>query len=656
MFLVLLRKQRTLKNAKTAYGLLKKANQSADERRREEEEKRRFDSAKAECASVEKAQVEARERAKRAAVLRAQEDEDEENNEDEDESGEGDEDEDISFFTNRAAVYLARGKYDECIQGCDKVVERYRELRSDYKMNARALTRKGTTLAKMAKSSKDYDVAIEVFQKALTEHCNPDTLKKLDDAERAKKELEQQEYYDPQIADEECEKGNEFFKKQKYPEAIKHYTEAIKRNPKDHKAYSNKAASYTKLGAMLEGLKDAEKCIELDPTFAKGYTRKGAVQFFMKEYDKALETYQEGLKHEPNNPELLDGVKRCVQQINKASRGDLSLEELKERQAKAMQDPEIQNILTDPVMRQVLIDFQENPKAAQEHIKNPSSPRSIKLSPVCLRVDPLPKKRQGARSKAEREEKELQLLNHLKATEEEVSSMNQEVVRLRGTLKEVKDKAHAADGESHSKTELMETRSAVTSLSEALEAVQSEIVKSRDNLFDKEKECICEVAITCDKFGGENQKGTVDAMEDGTYSEKLEDDGIKGNEDAVPMKDQENATVAIITAEYEHSQPTGVQKNDTVEEDRSSDVADNFGIKASVDHDILKVVEEVGTKAIKVESSNSVVIEEIDGENSVKDCDVSNDEEEVESALKANALEAPREHESICGDKEGRAS
>lgn len=75
-------------------------------------------------------------------------------------------------------------------------------------------------------------------------------------------------------------------------------------------AYSNRAACYTKLGAMPEGLKDAEKCIELDPTFSKGYTRKGAVQFFMKEYEKALETYQEGLKHDPKNQELLDGVRR----------------------------------------------------------------------------------------------------------------------------------------------------------------------------------------------------------------------------------------------------------------------------------------------------------------------------------------------------------
>uniref|UniRef100_A0A6N2JXX5 STI1 domain-containing protein n=1 Tax=Salix viminalis TaxID=40686 RepID=A0A6N2JXX5_SALVM len=281
-------------------------------------------------------------------------------------------DEDISYLTNRAAVYLETGKYDECIKDCDKAVERGRELRSDFKMVARALTRKGTAFVKMAKCSRDYEPAIEAFQKALTEHRNPDTLKRLNEAEKAKEDLEQQEYFDPSLAEEEREKGNEFFKQQKYPEAVKHYSESLRRNPKDPQAYSNRAACYTKLGALPEGLKDAEMCIELDPTFSKGYTRKGAVQFFMKEYDKALETYQEGLKHDPQNQELLDGVRRCVGQLNKASRGDLSPEELKERQAKGMQDPEIQNILSDPVMRQVLVDFQENPKAAQEHTKNPS--------------------------------------------------------------------------------------------------------------------------------------------------------------------------------------------------------------------------------------------------------------------------------------------
>ncbi|CAM6084741.1 unnamed protein product [Calypogeia fissa] len=280
-------------------------------------------------------------------------------------------DEDISYLTNRAAVYLEMGQYEEAIKDCDAAVERGREVRADFKIIARALTRKGTAYVKMAKTSKDYAPAIEAFNKALTEHRNPDTLKRLNDAERAKKELEQQEYFDPALADEEREKGNEFFKQAQYPEAVRHYTEAIKRNPNDVKAYSNRAACYTKLGALPEALKDADKCIEIEPTFVKGYSRKGTVQFFMKEYDKALETYQTGLTHEKDNQELLDGARRCIEQINKTNRGDISAEDLKERQAKAMQDPEIQQILSDPVMRQVLSDFQENPKSAQEHMKNP---------------------------------------------------------------------------------------------------------------------------------------------------------------------------------------------------------------------------------------------------------------------------------------------
>ncbi|KAK4605414.1 hypothetical protein RGQ29_013467 [Quercus rubra] len=85
-------------------------------------------------------------------------------------------DEDISFLLNRALTYLKMGQYVECIKDCDKAVESGRKQRSDSKMIAIALTRKGTALGKMAKCSKDYEPAIEIFQKALIEHHNPDTL------------------------------------------------------------------------------------------------------------------------------------------------------------------------------------------------------------------------------------------------------------------------------------------------------------------------------------------------------------------------------------------------------------------------------------------------------------------------------------------------
>ena len=39
-------------------------------------------------------------------------------------------------------------------------------------------------------------------------------------------------------------------------------------------------------------MQDAEECIRLEPTFIKGYTRKGHLEFFMKDHEKALATYE----------------------------------------------------------------------------------------------------------------------------------------------------------------------------------------------------------------------------------------------------------------------------------------------------------------------------------------------------------------------------
>ena len=90
-------------------------------------------------------------------------------------------------------------------------------------------------------------------------------------------------------AQREKELGNAAYKKKDFETAIQHYTKVMDLDDDDIFYITNRAACYTNLGAFPEGLKDVNKCIELDPSFTKGYSRKATVQLFMKEYDKAME-------------------------------------------------------------------------------------------------------------------------------------------------------------------------------------------------------------------------------------------------------------------------------------------------------------------------------------------------------------------------------
>ncbi|XP_072032482.1 stress-induced-phosphoprotein 1-like [Amphiura filiformis] len=267
----------------------------------------------------------------------------------------------ISFLTNRAAAYYEKGDQESCRKDCQKAVDVGREIRVDFKLVAKAFARMGTSYAKDA----DYKQAIYYFDKSLTEQRTPETLKKRQAAEKAQKEQERLAYIDPDKAQEEKNSGNECFKTGDFPSAIKHYTEAIKRNPDDAKIYSNRAACYTKLAELALGLKDCDKCIELDPTFIKGYLRRGTILKGMKKYTEAMTAFEKAHELDENNSEAKEGVTSCMM-AQRMNRSDP--EEVKRQ---AMANPEIQQIMQDPAMRMILEQMQENPGALQEHLRNP---------------------------------------------------------------------------------------------------------------------------------------------------------------------------------------------------------------------------------------------------------------------------------------------
>ncbi|XP_016472302.1 WEB family protein At5g16730, chloroplastic [Nicotiana tabacum] len=91
-------------------------------------------------------------------------------------------------------------------------------------------------------------------------------------------------------------------------------------------------------------------------------------------------------------------------------------------------------------------------------------------------------------SKAEWEDKELHLMNCVKKTEEENSSMKKEINRLVNLLKEAEQEASFKEEAAQLKNSLNEAESEVTYLKEVLGEAKGESMKLKESLLDKENE------------------------------------------------------------------------------------------------------------------------------------------------------------------------
>eukprot|EP00405_Crypthecodinium_cohnii_P017933 CAMPEP_0206443610 /NCGR_PEP_ID=MMETSP0324_2-20121206/14459_1 /ASSEMBLY_ACC=CAM_ASM_000836 /TAXON_ID=2866 /ORGANISM="Crypthecodinium cohnii, Strain Seligo" /LENGTH=580 /DNA_ID=CAMNT_0053911555 /DNA_START=99 /DNA_END=1841 /DNA_ORIENTATION=+ len=273
----------------------------------------------------------------------------------------------ILYYNNKAAVLIEMGEdhYQEALDMLNGVLEKRYDMNTanpggaSFEKVAKVFSR----MAVVYEKKKDFQSAIDYYNKSLCEDNNRFTRNALRELERNREKFEKEAYIDPVKAEEHREAGNNFFKEKKYVEAKAEYDEAVKRNPADAKLYSNRAATLTKLMAYPDALKDLEECLKLDPKFIKAYSRKGAAHFFMKEYHKALQAYDQGLQLDPDNEECKQGKNQVLSKISETSR---STEVDEEQLRHAMADPEIQQILHDPQIKMFLQSMQENPKEAQK--------------------------------------------------------------------------------------------------------------------------------------------------------------------------------------------------------------------------------------------------------------------------------------------------
>ena len=78
-------------------------------------------------------------------------------------------------------------------------------------------------------------------------------------------------------------------------ESTQEYNGAIKLCPRDHVLYSNRSACYMELKQFPAALGDGQKCIKLNPNWAKGYYRTGLALFKMGRVEEAAKVYEQGM-------------------------------------------------------------------------------------------------------------------------------------------------------------------------------------------------------------------------------------------------------------------------------------------------------------------------------------------------------------------------
>ncbi len=80
----------------------------------------------------------------------------------------------------------------------------------------------------------------------------------------------------------------------------------------------------------------------------KGYSRKGAALSFLKRYEEAISTYEEGLKIDPSNQQLLTDLETARKDAAGGAAGGLNFFSDPQFLAQMMSNPKARELMKDP--------------------------------------------------------------------------------------------------------------------------------------------------------------------------------------------------------------------------------------------------------------------------------------------------------------------
>eukprot|EP00954_Amorphochlora_amoebiformis_P001405 107449-Amorphochlora_amoeboformis.AAC.1 len=221
------------------------------------------------------------------------------------------------YLSNKASCYMEMKDFKQAVKLCEDSLKVGNEQKAAYKDKAKILTKMGKAYSKM----KDYAMACDCYQRSLTEDYSDAADRLLRQTKAYMEKVAKKNYFDPEKAEDHMQKGREAAKEKKWREAIDEFSEALKRNPKEYKALSNRAFVYSKIMDWNNAVSDCEKCIAMAPDFLKIYSRRARIEIFLQRYHKALKAVNTAMKKGAKDKELQELLSLKQEILRKASMG-----------------------------------------------------------------------------------------------------------------------------------------------------------------------------------------------------------------------------------------------------------------------------------------------------------------------------------------------
>nr|XP_051186570.1 uncharacterized protein LOC127300488 isoform X2 [Lolium perenne] len=115
--------------------------------------------------------------------------------------------------------------------------------------------------------------------------------------------------------------ATEAFRRKEYLRAAELYTCAMKLEDrvKEHAILlANRSFCFVRLGQGEDAVSDATKCTRFRPQWPKGYYRQGAAYMLLKDYEKACEAFEDGLKLDRTNVDIKNALREAQEALKNA--------------------------------------------------------------------------------------------------------------------------------------------------------------------------------------------------------------------------------------------------------------------------------------------------------------------------------------------------